>query len=213
MLVLMLSAKAQSGKDTFYNILSQSPIAKKKQIKRFAFADRLKEISREYGWTGSKEGEGRSFLIDVGQILRGDYLALDGKLYSKYTKQETIRASYNLFDLYSRLTQVYLPHADFWVTQVAKAIRMDANCDVAVITDWRFKNEFNTMRANFFNVITLRINRLSALQLSDPSETELDNFPFDFVIENNGTLEAYSERISEWACTYFPKHLLLCEGA
>jgi hypothetical protein len=58
-----------------------------------------------------------------------------------------------------------------------------------VISDARYKNEINSLKATGANVITLRINRFDTSPSNDPSERDLDNFEFDSVISNRGTLD------------------------
>ena len=63
------------------------------------------------------------------------------------------------------------------------------------ITDMRFKNELESVKKNCG--ITVRINRPNSIIIDHPSETELDNEQFDYVIENNGTLEDFEQKIDD----------------
>jgi len=86
-----------------------------------------------------------------------------------------------------------------------------------IITDMRFPNEMNAIRNHG---ITIRINREIKINFSDdtvtaaaislnalakinqtgiyhPSETALDNAEFDYVIDNNGTLEKLIEKVKQ----------------
>lgn len=64
--------------------------------------------------------------------------------------------------------------------------------DVYIIPDWRYESTFNYFNLKN-NVITINVkndNRESIGSLSNhQSETGLDNFVFDYFIDNNGTLE------------------------
>lgn len=193
----MVSGKAQSGKDTFAKILmEQYPDAK---IKRFGFADRLKSMALEFGWNGSKEGEGRSFLIDLGQILRGDYTRKEDGVYSNYTQVKTVRETYDLGELYDRATRLYPPHPDFWASLVVQDICNDSEVVCAVITDWRFKSEFYSLDKAFpCRVETIRITSMFGLQIEDQSEKDLDNFRFMHHLPNFGSLELYTGVIKSW---------------
>ena len=55
-----------------------------------------------------------------------------------------------------------------------------------IITDMRFPNEMAAIKDR--GGITIRVNRGKAINLH-PSETALDNAQFDFVIDNNGTID------------------------
>jgi hypothetical protein len=63
-----------------------------------------------------------------------------------------------------------------------------------IITDCRFKNEAAAVKRN--NGIIIRVER-GENDSTDlhPSETELDNYPFDYVIDNNGTITELTDKI------------------
>ena len=165
MKIIMLSGKAGSGKDTFYKLSLPGNF----DCERFAFADYLKDVARSVGWDGTKEEKGRQLLIDLGSIVR------------KY-------------------------NPNFWVDIVIENIKftaLDFLFDgVSIITDWRYQNEYDRMVEAFGseNVITVRIERtelhstLTEDQQKDQSEVDLEDFPFDYVIEND-TLEGFEKNI------------------
>ena len=65
-----------------------------------------------------------------------------------------------------------------------------------IITDMRFLNEMEAVKKR--EGITIRVNRnLEESKDQDESETELDNAEFDYVIENNGTIEELIEKVRE----------------
>ena len=60
----------------------------------------------------------------------------------------------------------------------------------------RFLNEMEAVKKR--EGITIRVNRnLEESKDQDESETELDNAEFDYVIENNGTIEELIEKVRE----------------
>lgn len=66
-MIIGLSGKAQSGKDTVGEYL-----VKKYGFVRVASADALKRIARNiFGWNGIKDEKGRTFLQDLGCSVRG----------------------------------------------------------------------------------------------------------------------------------------------
>src|SRR5208283_1971568 len=70
--IILLSGHALSGKDTAYNCFKE--ILGEDKCHRYAFADYLKEICKEYFyWNGVKDENGRNLLIKVGQFLRGEF--------------------------------------------------------------------------------------------------------------------------------------------
>lgn len=76
-----------------------------------------------------------------------------------------------------------------------------------IITDCRFPNEAQAIVER--DGILIRVNRYTyednlydigasnILPKKHPSETSLDNWKFDYIIENNGTIEELTERVRE----------------
>ena len=67
-----------------------------------------------------------------------------------------------------------------------------------IITDMRFFNELNAVKSK--NSITIRVNRNNKKEYiitEHQSETELDNATFDYVIENNGSIEELIKKVKE----------------
>ena len=65
-MIIMLTGKAGCGKDTAYKIMKKYA---NKSIKRYAFADPLKNIAYEAGWDGIKDEKGRRFLVSLGKVI------------------------------------------------------------------------------------------------------------------------------------------------
>ena len=63
--LILISGKAGTGKDTIGEYL-----VRKFGFKRYAFADRLKEVATELGWNGEKDFAGRKFLQELGSVVR-----------------------------------------------------------------------------------------------------------------------------------------------
>jgi hypothetical protein len=72
--------------------------------------------------------------------------------------------------------------ADYWIEQVVRKIQ-SSSCDIALVTDVRFRNELEALR-----ILGARVVRIVTPELSDDqhiSETELDNETFHFTIHNS----------------------------
>jgi hypothetical protein len=84
--------------------------------------------------------------------------------------------------------------ANYWVSQaVAKTVGGGENY---VISDARYKNEIETVKSTYKgDVVTIRVNRFASSSSNDPSERDLDDYQFDFTIDNAGTLEQLLEKI------------------
>lgn len=63
------------------------------------------------------------------------------------------------------------------------------DCNCIIFTDVRFPNEANAIKAHHGTII--RINRPTQSIDSHISETALDNYPFDHIIHNTGTLQEF----------------------
>lgn len=72
---------------------------------------------------------------------------------------------------------------DIWVKAAFNGL---PDCDYIIFTDVRFPNEANAIKAKNGKVI--RINRPSNAVDVHISETALDNYEFDLIISNTGTL-------------------------
>ena len=92
--------------------------------------------------------------------------------------------------------------SNYWVKQAIATIDSlaashkktmgDFGNDKFVITDLRYRSEVEPLRAAFGkDLITVRVNRFDSTESTDPSERDLDNYKFDVVIDNKGTLEEF----------------------
>lgn len=85
-------------------------------------------------------------------------------------------------------------HPDIWVNALFSDFNEKCNW---IISDTRFLNEAEMIKKN--NGIIIRINRVEADNKSDlhKSETELDNYNFDYVIDNNGSMAELIKKIKK----------------
>lgn len=158
--IILISGKAQSGKDTTASIM-KSNLESEHKVIIIHYADLLKYIcSTFFNWDGNKDVKGRALLQHVGtDIIR------------KY-------------------------NPDYWVEFIVNLLNMFTNeWEYVIIPDVRFPNEIEYFKREGFNVLTIRIERdnfksnLTEEQLNHISETALDNYKFDKVIKNNGTID------------------------
>lgn len=160
-IIITVSAKARHGKDTFADIFKKVAEERKYRVLIIHYADILKYVCKQYfNWNGEKDEVGRHILQYVGTDLCRNN------------------------------------HPDVWVNCVIELIKgLQTEYDFVVIPDSRFKNEIEAWEnTNFFN-FTIRINRvnedgtefnngLTPEQQQHSSETELDNYGFNYTIEN-----------------------------
>lgn len=159
--IFLISGKGQHGKDSTGNILKKKLNGKTLILHN---ADYLKYIAKEYlGWDGKKDSAGRTLLQTLGT--------------------EKIRLGMN--------------RPLFWVEKSCDIIDILAeDFDYFVICDVRFKNELYLPQARFPDkVVSIRVERLnfdnglSEEQKQHSSETDLDNFSFDYYIRSESGLD------------------------
>ena len=167
--IICISGKAQHGKDTSAALLKDRLEAKGKKVLLTHYADLLKWMCANYfGWNGSKDAAGRTLLQRVGTDI--------------------IRAQ----------------EPDFWVNWIIKLLKLFPDeWDYVIIPDCRFPNEIESLDAAFdieiYHVRVVRSNfesQLSAEQKQHISETALDNFPYDFLLDNT-TMDALTLQIDD----------------
>lgn len=172
MKVICISAKARHGKDVSAEILKTIFEAQGKRVLITHYADLLKYICKAFfNWNGVKDDYGRTMLQRVGTDIVG-------------AQQE-----------------------DFWVNFIASILKFFPDeWDIVLIPDCRYPVEFEVMKANFDTVL-LRVERpnfdngLSTAQKAHISETSLDDYNFDTIIYNSGSLEELKAKLAEYANT------------
>lgn len=82
---------------------------------------------------------------------------------------------------------------DFWVKVCLKDYIESQNW---IISDVRFKSEIEGVKQ--FDNITLRINNPNAGAGNHISEVDLDDYKFDYIINNNGSLEDLLFKVKEF---------------
>lgn len=158
--IILISGYAQNGKDTSAGFMKEFLEARGERVQIMHYADDLKYICKQYfGWDGNKDEAGRQLLQQVGTNI--------------------VREKF----------------PNFWVERLYGTIRAFWDLwDCVIIPDTRFPNEVMGMM-RYAGTYYIRVNRpnfespLTEEQKNHPSETALDNFPSDFVIENAGTLD------------------------
>ena len=159
--VVLLSGKAEHGKTSVANILKEKFETENKKVLIINFADYLKFIAKTYyGWNGIKDSLGRETL----QFLGTD------------------------------LARKKFPN--FWVDAVINVIKLfDDIFDYFIIGDCRFVNELTCFKEENMSTTSVRVirlnyeNSLTKKQRLHLSETSLDNFNFDYVIESESGLD------------------------
>ena len=168
MFILLISGYSCSGKDTLADLFL--PLG----FKKYAMADSVKTFSSErhgfpFSLTQSQEGKAtlvKSTFSHKEVTVR--QLLIEDSLEMKITSQDPA----------------------FWACILAKKISKELP-EYVVISDWRYKEELNHLKTIFpdATVKKIRVVRDNIVLSSDPSEHDLDNFTFDYVVKNNGPID------------------------
>ena len=169
MKVICISAKARHGKDTVAELLKESLENKGNKVLITHFADLLKYICKTFfGWNGEKDEKGRTLLQYIGTDVIG-----------------TKRPGY-------------------WVMFIVDLLRLFENeWDYVIIPDCRYPIEVNTMEKNF-ETILLRVERpnfdnsLTEAQKNHPSEVDMDNYNFNYLIYNDSDIKSLKTKVENF---------------
>lgn len=160
-------------------MLKKELVAKNKKVLIAHYAGLVKYSAKEFwGWDGKKDKKGRTLLQEIGT--------------------EIVRAN----------------NPTFWIDYIMNmTIFSQGIWDYIIIPDTRFPNEIDSWKklesdyihflgesfctTNSIRVTRFTDNELTKEQLNHSSETALDNYNFDFYIDNNGTLNDLKPQIKE----------------
>lgn len=156
------------GKDQSAIFLKEILEQDGKKVLTTHYADLLKYICKMFfGWNGEKDDKGRSIL--------------------QYVGTDVIREQ----------------NPNYWVGFIIEFLSMFKDeWDYVLIPDTRFPNEIDKMK-DYFDTFALRINRidfkskLTDEQKNHISETALDNFGFDYIINTISNLDILKESLKE----------------
>lgn len=156
--IIPIGGKARHGKDETAKGLKRALEAKGKKVLVIHQADLLKHLAKTiFEWDGKKDEHGRNLLQRLGT--------------------EIFRAK----------------DPNYWVDHLVRTLAvLDGAFDVVLVPDTRFPNEIEAFRAAGFHTIYVRVIRpnfvspLTDEQQNHPSETALDDYPFDIGIVNAG---------------------------
>lgn len=166
MQVILIGGKARSGKDTLADFLTENLEKQGKKVCKIQVGQYIKYYAMKYfGWNGEEETKPRDLLIELGT--------------------EIIRKKID---------------PDFHIDRLIQDIKvLSYFYDTFVVSDIRFPVEIEKPKKEFDNVISIKMIRnsdeLNETQKSHITETGLDSFnSFDYVIENEGSLEELKEK-------------------
>ena len=170
MKVILVSGKAQHGKDTFAKLLQGQLKKNGNRVLLTHYADLLKFICRNYfDWDGNKDDKGRAMLQYVGtDVIRKENPSLWVDFVAMMLKYFGENWDY-----------VIIPDCRF-------PNEIDAMKEHGFDT-----HHLRVVRRNF-------VSTLSYEQQQHPSEIALDDVVPDFYIDNSGTLDELNKTVEKW---------------
>jgi len=168
MFIILLSGFSCSGKDTVADIL------KNHGFTQYSVAERVKVQSSKY----------HGYPYELTQTQEGKK-----KIVTSARTNET-RSVRDFLIIDSYLNKVINQDDAFWARLLCKQIQQEMP-DLVVISDWRYLAEYEHLKFVFpeATILKVRVKRASITPGDDPSEHELDNMKFDFILQNDSTKE------------------------
>lgn len=186
--VFLISGKFQAGKNTFSEYMKE--IIEKKtnyKVSLESYAQLLKESCCE------------DFKLLIEYLNSLNVKELKTKKENFFENKNTLTRI--LLQLYG--TNIFRNRIDndYWVKKTIGKIKQ-INSEVVFLTDVRFENEISLPENDKdFDCVAIRIERdieRPANLVNHSSEISLDNYKFwDYIVENNGTLEELKESSKE----------------
>ncbi len=152
--IVMISGKANSGKDTMAATLKEMMELDNKKVLITHFADLVKYVCRTYfNWDGNKDEDGRSLLTYIGT--------------------DKVRAMYPEFWV-KFIFQILMVFQDQWDYVIIPDLRMKNEYEYFLDSEF----EVTTIRLNRLGFE----NALTDTQRAHISETQMDDYKFDYTV-------------------------------
>ena len=201
-MIIGVSGKAQSGKDTVSKMIVYT-------IWYYNCSQRLQPFSLEhYNNTYEKFGDvidftywyKTSFANKLKQCL-SDILDVSISKFedNEFKKSEVEWLGITVRELLQKFGTAIRNEVsdDFWVKACLNNLEKD---DDYLITDVRFKSEAKGIKD--LEGIIVRVNREGAGAGNHISEIDLDDYSFDYVINNDGSMEDLLLKVNEFCIAY-----------
>ena len=171
---ILFAGKAEHGKTVSTILMKEKLESLGKKCLIINFADYLKFICKQYyGWNGNKDEQGREILQKIG----------------------------------TNIVRKKCP--TFWVDTVINFIKVFSDdYDYFLVGDCRFPDEINCFKYNNIDALSIKVirlnfkNKLTEKQRKHPSETALDNFKFDYIIESESGLDNLGKEVDKFLIEY-----------
>jgi hypothetical protein len=176
--IIAIGHRKGTGKDTFGSMLEHELVtAYGARVERTSFARALKDIVSILFEPPASSLFGRSELRDA-------YLPPSVRSHAEGVLGRPVSTTRELLQIFGTdIMRKNMPN--IWVDAVLKKRRRPAP-DFLIVTDTRFKNE--TLATLEQGGITVKVDRAGVPSDTHDSEHDLDDWAWDFTIENNSDL-------------------------
>lgn len=227
MIVLGISGWKKSGKDTAADFLINN-----NGFKRIAFADPLKDqAAKTYGidiscmydqdkkelpiidmMVVTEDAFSRNLLsfmykefrTGAGSIPKDLFIDNEGNFLEASTMMRLYWTSRAILIMEGSVKRSV--DSSHWVVKASNMIKdlhIESGHDKFVIADLRYRSEIKQLEHQFGDkFVSLRINRFWRSDSVDPSERDLDGYPFHYQIENTSTLDNFYLAVGDLVKTY-----------
>jgi hypothetical protein len=205
-----ISGKIAVGKDTFTNIFQKMSFERSSIVwenKKFAF--KLKQFASLV--TGIPVEDFEKQEVKASNLgPEWNYKTLIGPKEYEVLEEKSTSVRDLLIAIGNGCRDIV--HTDIWINalfsedrsvpflkstpsqdSILHSITTEPSVSNWIITDMRYRNEFERVKSE--GGITIRINSNRAKIIDHISETDLDDEKFDFVIDNSGTIEELEEQV------------------
>jgi len=193
--IIFINGKKRSGKDTTAEMLQQELLKQNKTVKVLAFADKLKDMVCE--------------MFGISRVEL-DYLKNNTNVYTNSVVSNSGLGLLELpnfrtfLDTFGNKIAKSLGGDSVWADKVLLDIE-NSKEECFIISDFRFPIEINVFGTENllsptnkpFKLITLQVQREGLPHSDLPSENALNDYVFDYIIENNSSLENLKENVSK----------------
>lgn len=187
MVKLGISGKANSGKNTISNLIMDLLKKDLPNQKTIAFADPIKKIAQTM-FPQIKDSDLYGASKNRSKIISGGAKDSDNN-------ELTIRRL--LLDVGTSVGRQYKD--SIWLDVFDNKVEsLKDSLDLVVVTDCRFRNEFDHLKnKNFFMIRVKRDNSSSINHSSETGQDAILDSEFDFIIDNNSSLDDLKARVTE----------------
>lgn len=201
-MIIGVSGKAQSGKDTVSKMIAYTIwyYNYSQRLEPFGIEHYNEQMLQYYNIINRIDWYQTSFADKLKQCLSVILRTSRSNFEDNMFKQSTVEwLGISVRELLQKFGTAIRNEVcdDFWVKACLKDFEDYNNY---LITDVRFKSEAKGIKD--LEGIIVRVNREGAGAGNHISEIDLDNYPFDYIINNDGSMEDLLFKVKEFCIAY-----------